>query len=241
MAGEAEMRARRCRAWRTDSRPARPAPRRRRSGGPRSRAASAPPRARRTPRRVAGVTLGQAIRRAARSTGSIAAVMRASPSIGRCPAEERHAQARPRRDRTDQPHRLSAALATRRWRSAIIAASARPAGLDRFRRQPCRARAGRHLQPAPLARGRGRVRRHARGRGGAGRGRGRDDAARRATAPPSRRASPTAIIWSTAATRPCIFVAIGRPAASDCHYPDIDLHCDAASDGFTHKDGTPYA
>lgn len=22
----------------------------------------------------------------------------------------------------------------------------------------------------------------------------------------------------------CVFVAIGRPAASDCHYPDIDMH-----------------
>lgn len=40
---------------------------------------------------------------------------------------------------------------------------------------------------------------------------------------------------------PCVFVAIGKTAASDCHYPDIDMHLDAASGAFTRKDGTPYA
>lgn len=39
---------------------------------------------------------------------------------------------------------------------------------------------------------------------------------------------------------PCTFVAIGRPAATDCHYPDVDMHLDAASGRFTRKDGTPY-
>ena len=39
---------------------------------------------------------------------------------------------------------------------------------------------------------------------------------------------------------PCVFVAVGRVAATDCHYPDIDLHLDAASSRFTRKDGTPY-
>jgi uncharacterized cupin superfamily protein len=38
----------------------------------------------------------------------------------------------------------------------------------------------------------------------------------------------------------CVFVAIGRTAASDCHYPDIDMHLDAASGRFTHKDGSAY-
>jgi uncharacterized cupin superfamily protein len=38
--------------------------------------------------------------------------------------------------------------------------------------------------------------------------------------------------------RDCVFVAIGRPAASDCHYPDIDLHLDGATGQFTRKDGT---
>lgn len=39
---------------------------------------------------------------------------------------------------------------------------------------------------------------------------------------------------------PCIFLAIGRLAISDCHYPDIDLKLDAASGAFVHKDGSPY-
>lgn len=39
---------------------------------------------------------------------------------------------------------------------------------------------------------------------------------------------------------PCVFMAVGRPAATDCHYPDVDMHLDAASGAFTHKDGAPY-
>lgn len=38
----------------------------------------------------------------------------------------------------------------------------------------------------------------------------------------------------------CRFVAVGKPAASDCHYPDIDMHLDGMSQRFTRKDGTPY-
>ena len=38
----------------------------------------------------------------------------------------------------------------------------------------------------------------------------------------------------------CVFVAIGRPAATDCHYPDIDLHLDSALGKQCHKDGTPW-
>jgi uncharacterized cupin superfamily protein len=37
---------------------------------------------------------------------------------------------------------------------------------------------------------------------------------------------------------PCIFIAVGKPALTDCHYPDIDLHLDAASEAYVHKDGT---
>lgn len=37
----------------------------------------------------------------------------------------------------------------------------------------------------------------------------------------------------------CVFVAIGRPAASDCHYPDIDMHL-ANGRGFTRKDGSAF-
>jgi uncharacterized cupin superfamily protein len=36
----------------------------------------------------------------------------------------------------------------------------------------------------------------------------------------------------------CVLLAIGRPAASDCHYPDVDLHL-AHGRGFVRKDGTP--
>ena len=39
---------------------------------------------------------------------------------------------------------------------------------------------------------------------------------------------------------PCVFVAVGKPSATDCHYPDIDMHLDAASGRFTHKDGSAY-
>ena len=39
----------------------------------------------------------------------------------------------------------------------------------------------------------------------------------------------------------CVFVVIGKPAETDCHYPDIDMHLDAANSRFTHKDGTLYA
>ncbi|WP_188056262.1 cupin domain-containing protein [Sphingosinithalassobacter sp. CS137] len=37
----------------------------------------------------------------------------------------------------------------------------------------------------------------------------------------------------------CVFVAVGRPAASDCHYPDIDMHL-VAGEGFRRKDGSGF-
>lgn len=36
----------------------------------------------------------------------------------------------------------------------------------------------------------------------------------------------------------CVFVAFGRPASSDCHYPDIDMHL--SKDGFRRKDGSRF-
>lgn len=36
----------------------------------------------------------------------------------------------------------------------------------------------------------------------------------------------------------CVFLAIGRPAASDCHYPDVDL--DLSGGVYRHKDGNAY-
>ena len=38
----------------------------------------------------------------------------------------------------------------------------------------------------------------------------------------------------------CVFIAIGKLAETDCHYPDIDMHLDSASGTFTRKDGTPF-
>ena len=38
---------------------------------------------------------------------------------------------------------------------------------------------------------------------------------------------------------PCTFVAVGRPAASDCHYPDIDMHLTEGR-GFHRKDGSDF-
>lgn len=32
--------------------------------------------------------------------------------------------------------------------------------------------------------------------------------------------------------KPCRFVAIGRPSDTDCHYPDIDMHLDGATQRF---------
>ena len=38
----------------------------------------------------------------------------------------------------------------------------------------------------------------------------------------------------------CIFIAVGKVAATDCHYPDIDLLLDSAAGSFVHKDRSPY-
>lgn len=40
--------------------------------------------------------------------------------------------------------------------------------------------------------------------------------------------------------QPCVFVAVGRPAASDCHYPDIDMHLSAAVGAQRRKDGSTF-
>jgi uncharacterized cupin superfamily protein len=37
----------------------------------------------------------------------------------------------------------------------------------------------------------------------------------------------------------CVFVAIGRPSETDCHYPDIDMHL-FAGQGFRRKDGSDF-
>lgn len=39
---------------------------------------------------------------------------------------------------------------------------------------------------------------------------------------------------------PCLLVAIGRPALSDCFYPDVDLHLDGETQAYCRKDGSAY-
>lgn len=38
----------------------------------------------------------------------------------------------------------------------------------------------------------------------------------------------------------CVFLAIGGPGVSDCHYPDIDMHYGSAHGGWHRKDGSPF-
>jgi len=37
----------------------------------------------------------------------------------------------------------------------------------------------------------------------------------------------------------CVFVAVGRPSETDCHYPDIDMHL-FEGEGFRKKDGSGF-
>ena len=39
--------------------------------------------------------------------------------------------------------------------------------------------------------------------------------------------------------QPCTFIAVGKPSASDCHYPDIDLHLEARQ-RFVRKNGSGF-
>lgn len=38
----------------------------------------------------------------------------------------------------------------------------------------------------------------------------------------------------------CVYVAVGRPSSSDCHYPDIDMHLFAKNGFQTRKDGSAF-
>lgn len=40
--------------------------------------------------------------------------------------------------------------------------------------------------------------------------------------------------------QPCVFVCVGRNSDRDCHYPDIDLLHEGASNRYLHKDRRPY-
>ena len=39
---------------------------------------------------------------------------------------------------------------------------------------------------------------------------------------------------------PCRFLVVGTDNGKDCHYPDIDLLFEGATDRYLHKDRTPY-
>ncbi|WEK45818.1 MAG: cupin domain-containing protein [Candidatus Andeanibacterium colombiense] len=39
---------------------------------------------------------------------------------------------------------------------------------------------------------------------------------------------------------PCVYIAIGRPSASDCFYPDIDMHLSAEVGQQRRKDGSQF-
>ncbi|HVQ10042.1 MAG TPA: cupin domain-containing protein [Allosphingosinicella sp.] len=39
---------------------------------------------------------------------------------------------------------------------------------------------------------------------------------------------------------PCVFIAVGKPADTDCHYPDIDLHLVGARGEYVRKDGSGF-
>ena len=41
--------------------------------------------------------------------------------------------------------------------------------------------------------------------------------------------------------RPCTFVVFGKTTDGTCHYPDVDLHWDGATQRYTRKNGEPYA
>ena len=40
--------------------------------------------------------------------------------------------------------------------------------------------------------------------------------------------------------RDCVFIAVGRAAATDCHYPDIDMRFDAETGRYVRKDGSDF-
>jgi len=40
--------------------------------------------------------------------------------------------------------------------------------------------------------------------------------------------------------RDCVFVVVGKPSDTDCHYPDIDMHLFAGADRQKRKDGSDF-
>ena len=154
----------------------------------------------------------------------------------RCGLSFRDAKDRSQRRRANQPHRLSAAVQRRRGRPL------RPETLtgnrpNRLRREPCRAKAGRLVLAAALARRRGRVPGYDRGRGRAGRGRRvRDPAAGRYGL--ISKGTGNGHHLRNDSDRDCIFVVIGGACAPAA---DSDVDMLFTPEGrYVHKDGTPY-
>ena len=56
-----------------------------------------------------------------------------------------------------------------------------------------------------------------------------------------RQSETLALGYVTARIVECIFIAVGKPSLTDCHYPDIDMLWNPAKGAYTHKDGSPYA
>jgi uncharacterized cupin superfamily protein len=50
---------------------------------------------------------------------------------------------------------------------------------------------------------------------------------------------PNAHVLQNRGETDCVFIAVGRPSETDCHYPDVDLHL-FADQGFRAKDGSPF-
>ena len=40
--------------------------------------------------------------------------------------------------------------------------------------------------------------------------------------------------------QPCLFIAVGRPSATDCHYPDIDMRWDGTAQRYVRRDGADF-
>lgn len=51
---------------------------------------------------------------------------------------------------------------------------------------------------------------------------------------------PNAHVMQNRSDKPCVFLAIGGPSNSDCHYPDVDMHYDAGKGVMRRKDGSDF-
>ena len=229
MAGEGEMRARRRRASRTDSRPARPAPRRamKRWTAKPSGVSASSSTSNTAPR--GGRDAGAGDQPCGEVDGVDCGGHRDRPSIAA--REKRHAEARSRCDRTDQPHRLSAAVSTRRWPGATTAGSRRRRGSRiSASAMSCSSPAA---SPASATGTRARTSSWSCSTGEAvlveDEGETVDAAGRLRRLSQGRRQRPSS--GQPQRTRPASSSPSAAGRRRDCHYPDIDLHLATAPSG----------